>query len=64
AVSRAMRDPYTTGSMIHATGEHAAGAGDSPDRAVNGPFVFARPGPTRRILLGLPLNATPSASRT
>ncbi|WP_420705596.1 hypothetical protein, partial [Streptomyces sp. HCCB10043] len=42
AVSRAMRDPCTTGSMIHATGEHAVDADDSPDRAVNGPFVFAR----------------------
>lgn len=40
-VSRAMRDPYTTGSMIHAGGEHAVPASDSPDRAVNGPFVFA-----------------------
>ncbi|MEW2064384.1 hypothetical protein AB0899_27095 [Streptomyces sp. NPDC007002] len=28
AVSRAMRDPCTTGSMIHAAGEHAVAAGE------------------------------------
>ncbi|GGS14652.1 hypothetical protein GCM10010284_55140 [Streptomyces rubiginosohelvolus] len=46
AVSRAMRDPYTTGSMIDISREHAVDAGDSPDRGINRPSVFtgsARP---------------------
>ncbi|SCE59349.1 hypothetical protein GA0115261_109236 [Streptomyces sp. OspMP-M43] len=58
-VSRAMRDPYTSASMIHAAGENAIPTGDSPDRAVNGPFGFVRwtgcrraPGRQRRLVHG------------
>lgn len=71
-VSRAMRDPYTIGSMIHTAAVHAVPPDHSPDRGDNRPFVFAPVlasvfaprSSAAEILLGSPLNATLSTPRT